>query len=119
MSFRRTLATKTIFDFADENRIAGRFCDVTISVEQQTIPANKLILAYFSKYFESMFTTEMSEKYQNEVEIKNQDSMAVKLIIDYFYSGIIVINGDNVLDALAAADYMQTDVKGFCFQYWD
>ena len=118
MTFRRTPATKTIFDFADENRNVGRFCDVTISVEQQTIPANKLILAYFSKYFESMFTTEMCEKYQNEVEIKNQDSMAVKLIIDYFYSGIIVINGDNVLNVLAAADYMQAqDVKGFCFQY--
>ena len=118
MTFRRTPATKTIFDFADENRNAGRFCDVTINVKQQTIPANKIILAYFSKYFESMFTTEMSEKYQNEVEIKNQDPMAVKLIIDYFYSGIIVINGDNALNVLAAADYMQAqDVKGFCFQY--
>ena len=44
--------------------------------------------------------------------------MAVKLIIGCFYSGIIVINGDNVLNVLAAADYMQAqDVKGFCFQY--
>ena len=79
MTFRRTPATKTIFDFADENRNVGWFSDVTINVKQQTIPANKLILAYFSKYFESMFTTEMSKKYQNEVEIKNQDPMAVKL----------------------------------------
>ena len=118
MSFRRTPAIKTIFDFADENRNVGRFSDVTINVKQQTIPANKIILAYFSKYFESMFTTEMSEKYQNEVEIKNQDPMAVKLIIDYFYSGIIVIDGGNVLNVLAAADYMQAqDVKDFCFQY--
>ena len=46
MTFRRTPATKTIFDFADENRIAGRFSDVTINVKQQTIPANKIILAY-------------------------------------------------------------------------
>ena len=65
-----------------------------------------------------MFTTEMSEKYQNVVKIKNQGPLAVKLIIDCFYSGIIVINGDNVLNALAAPDYMQAqDVKGFCFQY--
>ena len=69
MSFRKTPATKTIFDFADENRIAGRFSDVTINVKQ-TIPTDKIILAYFSKYFESMFTTEMSEKYQNEVKIR-------------------------------------------------
>ena len=117
LNFRRKETLKSIFNYADENRNAGRFCDVTIKVKQLSLPANKIILAYFSKYFESMFTMEMSEKYQNEVEIKNLDSEAVKLIIDYFYSGSIDINGNNVLKVLAAADYFQVDdVKGFCFK---
>ena len=42
--------------------------------------------------------------------------MAVKLVIDYFYPGIIVINGDNAADN----DYVQAqDVKSFCFQYFE
>ena len=76
------------------------------------------IKCFFSKYFESMFTMEMGEKYQNEVEINHLDSEAVKLIIDYYYSGSIGINSKNVLEVLAAADYFQVnDVTGFCFVF--
>ena len=117
LNFRKKETLKSIFNYADENRNAGRFCDVTIKVKQLSLPANKIILAYFSKYFESMFTTEMSEKYQNQVEINHLEGEAVKLIIDYFYSGSIDINSKNVLEVLTAADYFQVDdVKGFCFK---
>ena len=113
----RSPITKSIFNYADENRNVGRFSDVTIKVKQLSLPANIIILAYFSKCFESMFTTEVSEKYQNEMEINHLEGEAVKLIIDYYYSGSIDIDSNDVLEVLAAADYfLVDDIKGFCFK---
>ena len=70
ISFRRTPPNKNGFDFAYENRNAGCFNDAIINVKRQTIPANKLNLVDFSKYFESMFTTEVSKNIKMKLKSK-------------------------------------------------
>ena len=111
-------STNVLQQYADAKRTAGLFNDVTVQAEGESIPANRLVLACYSKFFESMFLSRMKEQYQNEVEIHQFDGKVVKLLIDFMYSGKIDIDSDNVMDFIAVADFLQMeDVKQFCFEF--
>ena len=111
-------STNILQQYANAKRTAGLFNDVTVHVEGESIPANKLVLACYSKFFESMFLSRMKEQYQSKVEIHQFDGKVVKLLIDFMYSGKIDIDSDNVMDLIAVADFLQMeDVKQFCFEF--
>ena len=108
----------TLQQYANNKRISDQFNDVTVVAGSETIPANRLVLSCYSKFFESMFLSPMKERYQNEVEIQKFDGKAVRALIDFMYIGKIVINNKNVLNLLAVADFLQIeDVKQFCFEF--
>ena len=60
----------SLLTFANEKRKAGLFNDITINVDNMQIPAHKLVLSCYSKYFKAMFKIEMQERYENTVEIE-------------------------------------------------
>ena len=106
--------------YANTKRIEGDFNDVTIQAGAECILANRMVLACYSKFFESMFLSALKEKYQNTVEIKTFDGMAVKQIIQYIYTGILDINTNNALTLLGTADFLQVDdVKEMCFNFME
>jgi len=47
--------------------IDGGFNDVTVEERGESIPANRMVLACYSKFFESMFLSPIKERYQNTV----------------------------------------------------
>ena len=107
-----------LHEYANENRLLGFFNDVTIKVENKTFPVNRLVLSCYSKFFEKTFQVEMKEKYENSVTIHNISTMSMQTIIDFIYTGKIVINNENVIDLLSAADYLFVDeVKQYCFAF--
>ena len=111
-------ASSDLLKYANDTRSEGHFNDVTITIENECIPANKMVLSCHSVFFEKMFKCEMKEKYENKVEIESVDGKAVKSLIDYMYNGNIDIDDRNVFELLAAADYLQLmGVKQYCFQY--
>ena len=111
-------STNILLQYANVKRIAGLFNDVTVQAEGESIPANRLVLACYSKFFESMFLSSMKEQYQSEVEIHQFDGKIVKSLIDFMYSGKIDIDSDNVMNLIAVADFLQMeDVKQFCFEF--
>ena len=115
---RKRIACPNLLQYANETRSEGHFNDVTIIAENICIPAQKMVLACHSTFFEKMFKCEMKEKYENKVEIPTLDGKAVKSLIDYIYNGNVDIDDENVLQLLAAADYLQLlDAKQFCFEY--
>ena len=60
----------------------------------------------------------MKEKYENSVTIHNISTKSMEIIIDFIYTGEIFINKENVMDLLAAADYLFVDeVKQYCFEF--
>ena len=60
----------------------------------------------------------MQERYQDVVEIPGFDGKVIEMLIDYMYGEEILIDSDNVIEVLAAADYLQlNDVKNFCIDY--
>ena len=110
--------SNNLLQYAEENRKEGSFNDVTINVENQRIRANRMVLASCSLYFEKLFKTEMKEKYQPTVELHDINGAAVKILIEFIYTGSIDINNENVLDLLSTADYLQVDeAKQFCFEF--
>ena len=109
-----------LLQYANSKRTDGDFNDVTIQAGNETISANRMVLACYSKFFESMFLSPLKERYQNTVEIKTFEGMAVKQIIEYIYTGIIDINTSNALTLLRTADFLQVDdIKNMCFDFME
>ena len=115
----RTRLTKiSLLEYAKSNRKEGEFNDVKIAINDDVIPANRMVLSYSSTFFEKMFKTDMKKSGKNVVYLRNLEAKAVTKIIEYFYSGIIEINNKNVLQLLAAAHHLQVDeVKDFCSEF--
>ena len=110
---------KELLLFANKKRKSGLFNDVNIQVENEKFPCNKMVLSCYSKYFDTMFHTEMLERYQDTVELKGFESRCVKMLIDYMYGEVIFICSSTVLQLLKAADYLQMQkVKDFCVDYF-
>ena len=74
-----------LLEYAEKHWKEGCFNDVTIKLEDETIEANRMVLASRSLYFEKMFTTEMKEKYQPTVELQDINGTAVKQLIKFIY----------------------------------
>ena len=95
-----------LLQYANTKRNDGDFNDVTIQAGAESISANRMVLACYSKFFESMFLLQLKERHQNTVEIKEFDGQAVKSVIEYIYSGKIDINVCNVMVVLGVADFL-------------
>ena len=118
--YQRDEMSGKLLEYANDHREAGLFNDVTVRVGKQNLAANRMVLSCYSKFFEAMFKVKMKEHYQETVEIQEFDDDSVKLLLDYIYTGIIVIGGENVMSVLAAADFIQLhDVKKFCLEFLD
>ena len=105
-------------EYANKNRSAGLFNDVAIKVGNENFPANRLVLACYSHYFEKMFTIEMKERYEKTVVLNGVDVKSWKILFNFIYLGSIAINCENVVGILAAADYLQiNNAKEFCFEF--
>ena len=117
---RKRTAYPQILKFANEDiQNTGVFVDVTITVGNVTMPANKLVLSCCSKVFEKMFKTEMKERYESTIDMTGSiDQLSARALIDFMYTGVVTISNDNVLQLLAAADYLQMkEVKEFCADF--
>lgn len=60
------------------------------------LPAHRAVLASCSHYFYSMFTSELSESRSNKVTLKQMDSQALELLVNFMYTSEIRIVEDNV-----------------------
>uniref|UniRef100_A0A2S2PCH9 Ring canal kelch protein n=1 Tax=Schizaphis graminum TaxID=13262 RepID=A0A2S2PCH9_SCHGA len=81
-------------------------CDVKLLTDDgAVIYARKVDLADASAYFDAMFNrfNKMDKDY---IVLKDLDSMALKLIVDYVYTGNIKITEENVKDLLVTANYL-------------
>ncbi|XP_078494143.1 kelch-like protein 12 [Ciona intestinalis] len=107
-----------LLQFANKSRQDRRFNDIIIRVREKNIPANKMVLSCYSKYFNTMFETEMEEKHKDVVELHDLDAESVEKLVDFMYTGKININTNNVCDLLAVSDFLKIhSVKKLCIAY--
>ena len=97
-------------------RETGRFCDVVFHVNHQQYVAHRNILAACSHYFDNVF--DMTKTPKEHLSVVCQDNIAFEMLIDYMYTGKIVIHRDNAIDLLRLADhFMVAKLKEYCCEY--
>ena len=94
----------------------GRYTDLSLKIgHERTIRVHRAVLASFSPYFEALLGDNWEEGKREEVEILGLDENAVSDLIEFAYSGNIIINKDNVQTLLEAANYLGINfVKKSC-----
>jgi len=84
---------RSMYDFSS-------FSDLTVSCWDRKYLCHKVILAARSEVFRTMLENKMSEKVENEIEIRDSSPDTVKSMIDYIYSDEIPDNLDSKAEEL-------------------
>ena len=105
--------------YACKNRSKDLFNDVTIVAGNNTICANKMVLSCCSQVFEKMFKSKIKERYENTITLSTDiHGNAISAAIDFMYSGSTNLSNQNVMQVLAASDYLQVeDLKQLCVKH--
>jgi len=65
-----------------------------------------VILASASSYFRALFCTNYAEKNQDLIVIRQINSTALQLLIDFIYSGIVTVTENNVKVIIYKLDFV-------------
>jgi hypothetical protein len=110
--------SKGILEGLDNLRQEGRFCDVKICVEDREFPCHRAVLTSYSAYFRAMFSSELMESKQDKVTLNGVEAQMISLLIDYAYTGEILLTKTNVQSLLAAASLLQViPVQDACCKF--
>ena len=113
------------------------FCDVTIVVGDKELSCHKVVLAASIPYFRSMFMCNMMESSMQRIVLQELDPAyvfnllfnmfnhysllafrTVESIVQYGYSGKLLINNDNVVQLLHDSTFLLlTDVQNACCDF--
>nr|XP_021153103.1 zinc finger and BTB domain-containing protein 8B [Columba livia] len=103
----------------NEQRKRDFFCDCSIIVEGRIFKAHKNILFANSGYFRALLIHYIQDSGRHStasLDIVTSDAFSV--ILDFLYSGKLDLCGENVIEVMSAASYLQmTDVVNFCKTY--
>nr|CAB3259844.1 kelch-like protein 20 [Phallusia mammillata] len=83
-----------------------KYCDITISTGLRKFPVHKSILAVHSKYFATMFSTNMKEKRTLTCEVTTISDDVMALVLDLIYTKQMWVENDQFLDLVATSDYL-------------
>lgn len=113
-----TSAMSCLLKSLNTQRQLNILCDVVLVVQRKEFPAHKGILAANSNYFMAMFTTNMMEKKQTRVILKEIVPSAVGAILDFIYTGNVQINQGNVRELLEASNFLLiSSIKEACCKF--
>lgn len=98
-------------------RQEGKYCDVTLLVGGERHVAHRSILSASSHYFEKLLKNQRIPK--EGITIDWPDSKSFQLLIDYLYSGQMLLDEGNVDDVVRLADhFMINKLKSHCEDYY-
>ena len=81
--------------------------DTVLIVGDQSVAAHRIVLATVSPYLRKMFGSGMAESKSKEVELEDVPWVALKAIVDFCYTGKIVLAGSTVVAIIRAANRLQ------------
>ena len=116
LSFTRT--EKYCTKLADEvMKLRGEKClmDFKIHVKDDEFPCAKFVMAAHSPMLRAMLTSDMAEVAKQEVRLDHIRKDIIQIILDYMYCETVSFHKDQLMDLLAASDYLQmTELKEMC-----
>ncbi|XP_025831842.1 kelch-like protein 18, partial [Agrilus planipennis] len=118
MVFQQNDLFPSAFPAMEEIRRQGKLCDVVLKVDDQAFSAHKIVLAATIPYFHAMFTNDMVESRQHEIKMQSIDANSLEALINFAYSGRIVLDKNNVQSIMLGASYLHlTKVRDACANY--
>ncbi|XP_060872121.1 ring canal kelch homolog isoform X2 [Metopolophium dirhodum] len=110
--------THSFFEFLQCLRNEEKLCDIKLETDDGVIVcAHKVVLVSVCPYFRTMITS-FAEGDKYVVNIRDIDSNILQLLIDFIYTGKIMVTEQNVMGLLPAAKLLQLDyVKGVCVEF--
>ncbi|NXG38134.1 ZBT8A protein, partial [Dromaius novaehollandiae] len=100
----------------NEQRKQDLFCDCNILVEGKVFKAHRNVLFASSGYFKMLLSQSSKDSSQPTIatfEVFSPETFMV--ILDFVYSGILSLTGQNVIEVMSAASYLQmTDILNVC-----
>ena len=93
----------------NQRRLKGVEIDVVFKVEDSRVQAHKFIIAMFSPYLRALTNPRMDfvESSLDEIELKSLPAAQFSEVIEFMYTGQILIHEDNVFDYIDIAEYLQ------------
>ncbi|XP_064636754.1 kelch-like protein 9 isoform X2 [Lineus longissimus] len=85
----------------------GVLCDITVIVEGEEFKTHRLVLAGVSDYFRAMFMHNMIEKNKDSIELQGLKLSGFKPLLEYSYSGRLLLTMDNISAILETASFLQ------------
>lgn len=116
MNFTETEHGNSMLEKLRSQREEGRFCDVTLYVEGKTFRAHRSVLASCSPYFDSIL--KMHRVVKERLTVTCQNSEVFQCLINYMYTGNVMIDRDNVTEMLRLANhFLVNKLKYHCEEY--
>ena len=81
--------------------------DVDLTVGDESISAHRVVLATVSRHFRALFGSGMAESKSHAIELQDVSFAALKVIVDFAYSGKVVLAGSTVVAVSRAANLLQ------------
>ena len=85
-----------------------QLCDVILVVGAKKIPAHRIVLSAASDYFAAMFTNDVKEATQEEIKMKDVDPESLAALIQYMYTGEIILIQYMYTGEIILIQYMYT-----------
>ena len=96
-------------------RLDDEITDFTIVSGKQSFNCHRVILAGSSPVLQAMVRSGMTEGSENKANIDTIPPSVMQLILDYLYTGDVVIPHENLQKTVQAADYLQLlELKEIC-----
>ncbi|XP_060810919.1 actin-binding protein IPP [Amyelois transitella] len=102
----RDYATKISYNLQHFKR-DGRFCDIDLISGETRIKAHRVVLAASCAYFDAMFSAGLEETQKGHVALPSVPPDILTMIIDFIYTGEVMIDKTSVQHLLIAADMLQ------------
>lgn len=119
VNFQQADLALSAFPVMEDIRKLGKLCDITIKVEDSCFSAHRIVLCATIPYFQAMFTSDMLESKQKEVEVRGIDPGTMESLIQFAYSGKVTIHPGNCHSLMVGASYLQlTQVRDACANYF-
>ncbi|XP_060870638.1 ring canal kelch homolog isoform X2 [Metopolophium dirhodum] len=113
--FRNNCHSAGILEDLQSLRKNEVLCDVRFEADDgKIVIGHKIVLIAASPYFRAMFSN-FDESNKDLINIRSLDSTILQLLVDYIYTGEILITKENVQVLLPAANVLQLHyVNGAC-----
>ncbi|XP_041374801.1 actin-binding protein IPP-like [Gigantopelta aegis] len=101
-----------------QEMINGSFSDIQVICNGETTTGSRLVLAALSPYFRAMFASGMTESRTGILKLPSVSLTVYQDILKMYFCKLNLINDENCMDILDAAEMMQLDhIKNLCNTY--